>query len=134
MAICGVVASESLLTYGTVRSGGIPRSALHLTIPEQAPTPHDSNTLLAAAMPGPVVVVGGGISGLPAAYALRPAGVDGRLLDSRKQGGGAARSPRPRRPPASHRGGRDPPAAAREPLGVRDHPAVERPGQMAPAP
>jgi hypothetical protein len=36
MAICCVVASESLLTYDPVRSGGIPRSALHLTIPEQA--------------------------------------------------------------------------------------------------
>jgi len=47
MATCCVVASESLLTYDTVRSGGkqhssvtlegIPRSALHLTLPEQAP-------------------------------------------------------------------------------------------------
>ena len=72
MAICGVVASESLaaprkgrvLTYDPVRSGGIaqgaPRApveychgptrsalcALHLTIPEQAPTPDDSNGLL----------------------------------------------------------------------------------------
>src|SRR3989344_8858216 len=45
MAICGVVASESLLTYDPVRSGGIPRSALHLTIPEQAPTPKYSGTL-----------------------------------------------------------------------------------------
>ncbi len=63
MAICGVVASESLLTYDRnplgmlrtsrslpVRSGGkqhssvtlegIPRSALHLTIPEQVPNWH----------------------------------------------------------------------------------------------
>ena len=40
MAICCVVASESLLTYDSVRSGGIPRSALHLTIPEQAPSPN----------------------------------------------------------------------------------------------
>ena len=46
MAICGVVASESLLTYDPVRSGGIPRSALHLTIPEQAPTPKYLDTLL----------------------------------------------------------------------------------------
>src|SRR3972149_579148 len=48
MAICGVVPSESPLTYNPVRSGGkehsavtlegIPPSALHLTIPEQAPT------------------------------------------------------------------------------------------------
>jgi len=49
MAICGVVASESLLTYDPVRSGGIPRSALHLTIPEQAPPPQYSDTLLAGA-------------------------------------------------------------------------------------
>jgi len=54
MAICGVVASESLLTYDRnppgmlrtsrslpVRSGGIPRSALHLAIPEQAPMPNN---------------------------------------------------------------------------------------------
>src|SRR3990172_1513398 len=56
MAICGVVASESLLTYDTVRSGGkqhlsvtlegIPCSALHLTLPEQAPTPRNSDTFL----------------------------------------------------------------------------------------
>src|SRR3990172_1797202 len=46
MAICGVVASESLLTYEPVRSGGIPRSALHLTIPEQAPTPEYSDRRL----------------------------------------------------------------------------------------
>src|SRR3989337_1688817 len=58
MAICGVVAAESLLTYDPVRSGGkqhssvtlegIPLSALHLTIPEQAPTPRYSDTLLTA--------------------------------------------------------------------------------------
>src|SRR3990172_4695312 len=48
MAICGVVASESLLTYSPVRSGGIPRSAWHLTIPEQAPPPQYSDTLLVA--------------------------------------------------------------------------------------
>src|SRR3989338_3901085 len=48
MAICGVVASESLLTYDPVRSGVIPRSALHLTIPEQAPPPQYSDTLLVA--------------------------------------------------------------------------------------
>ncbi len=70
MAICGVVASESFLAYDRnppgmprtsrsppVRSGGkqhssvtlegIPRSALHLTLPEQAPTPQYSDTLLA---------------------------------------------------------------------------------------
>src|SRR3990172_12138060 len=48
MVICGVVASESLLTYDSVRSGGIPRSALHLTIPEQAPTPQYSDGRLTA--------------------------------------------------------------------------------------
>jgi hypothetical protein len=48
MAICGVVASEFLLPYDSVRSGGIPYSALHLTIPEQAPTPEYSDTLLAS--------------------------------------------------------------------------------------
>jgi hypothetical protein len=41
MVICGVVASESLLTYDPVRSGGIPHSALHLTVPEQAPMLED---------------------------------------------------------------------------------------------
>ncbi len=45
MAICGVVASESLLTYDPVRSGGIPCSALHLTIPEQAHISDYSETL-----------------------------------------------------------------------------------------
>ncbi len=48
MAICGVVASESLLTYDPVRSGGIPRSALHLTIPEQAPTSEYSDRFVEA--------------------------------------------------------------------------------------
>ena len=58
MAICGVVASEFLLTYDSVRSGGkqhssvtlegIPHSALHLTIPEQAPISEYSDALLAS--------------------------------------------------------------------------------------
>jgi hypothetical protein len=42
MVICGVVASEFLLTYDPVRSEGIPCSALHLAIPEQAPIPEYS--------------------------------------------------------------------------------------------
>jgi hypothetical protein len=50
MVICGVVASESLLTYDSVRSGGIPRSALHLTIPEQAPTSKYSDILLGSSI------------------------------------------------------------------------------------
>src|SRR3989344_6664153 len=50
MVICCVVASESLLTYDPVRSGGIPHSAWHLTIPEQAPPPQYSDTLLGAPM------------------------------------------------------------------------------------
>src|SRR3990172_5391777 len=49
MAICGVVAAHPLLTYPprTLRCGA--RSALHLTIPEQAPTPTYSDGLLASA-------------------------------------------------------------------------------------
>ena len=32
--------------HSSVTLEGIPRSALHLTIPEQAPTPHDVDTHL----------------------------------------------------------------------------------------
>jgi hypothetical protein len=48
MVICCVVASESLLTYDPVRSGGIPHSALHLTIPEQAQLLDDVESSAAA--------------------------------------------------------------------------------------
>jgi hypothetical protein len=37
---------KSLLTYDPVRSGGFPCGALHLAIPEQAPSPKYSDTLL----------------------------------------------------------------------------------------
>src|SRR3989338_1343989 len=49
MVICGVVAAHPLLTYPPrmLRCGA--RSALHLTIPEQAPTPTYSDGLLASA-------------------------------------------------------------------------------------
>jgi hypothetical protein len=65
MAICGVAASESLLTYDPVRSGGkqhssvtlegIPCSALHLTIPEQAPPSEYSERLRRAEPTGPLI-------------------------------------------------------------------------------
>src|SRR3990172_11684639 len=61
MAICGVVASESLLTYAPVRSGGIPRSALHLTIPEQAPPSEYPDRLLGQADTDPVLQMHGGV-------------------------------------------------------------------------
>ena len=55
MVICGVVASESLLTYDPVRSGGIPHSALHLTIPEQAPPSEHSERLRRAEPTAPLI-------------------------------------------------------------------------------
>src|SRR3990172_4644333 len=88
MAICGVVTSESLLTYDPVHSGGIPRSAWHLTIPEQAPPPPYSDTFLGIWCAAIVAGIPAGVHPDPSAGLHVELGPDDGVIGG---AGGAAR-------------------------------------------